>query len=218
MTRSTMSWLKLSRVRSRGNLAQVLLRLMMVCNDITLAEDAWSSWVGDERPNRQGRQTNAKMYFFRLQIAHVYEAMEIIKQIAKHHLLAVEVCDVRTRGSFADLQAFLAHGDYRNISKGMRNAVTFHYTQPPVETSLASLASRHGDFSTTVSRGTEAYLWYFELADRVLDNIVVRQIWEIPLDDDVRAAADDIAVRLGRVREQFVDFAGNFVLHHIGLR
>jgi hypothetical protein len=105
------------------------------CNDITLAEDAFSRWVEEERPAWKGRQTGAKMYFFRLQISHIHEAMEVIKQIKKDHLLAVEATDPRTRESFAALQAFLKSDDYKKIAKLMRHFVTFHYQQGPVETS-----------------------------------------------------------------------------------
>jgi hypothetical protein len=67
---------------------------------------------------------------------------------------------------------------------------------------------------SAVTRGDTAYLWYFKAADEVVDSIVVRQIWGIPSDADVRVEADRIADRVHQIFLWFMDFSGEFVWNY----
>jgi hypothetical protein len=59
-------------------------------------------------------------------------------------------------------------------------------------------------------------LWYFKVADDVVDSIVVRQIWAIPRYADMRAEADKVADRAHQIFRWFVDFAGEFIWKYCG--
>lgn len=61
----------------------LVVKLMMACNDMQLANEALSSWKENQPRNRQCRQAGAKMYFARLQMAHLHEALKIIEEIRK---------------------------------------------------------------------------------------------------------------------------------------
>ena len=45
----------------------------------------------------------------------------------------------------------------------------------------------------------------------VVDSIVVRQIWAIPRDADLRVEADKVADRAHQIFLWFVDFSGEFI-------
>jgi hypothetical protein len=62
--------------------------------------------------------------------------------------------------------------------------------------------------------GNEALDWHFEPGDMVEDRLVVRKIFEIPADTDVRVEVDKILVELHEIAAVFGDFAGYFVKYH----
>ncbi len=59
--------------------------------------------------------------------------------------------------------------------------------------------------------GDDIHSSRFDFADVVLDTIVCRKLWEIPVTVDVRAEADRIADWCFRRSVQFLDFGGDFV-------
>ena len=77
MSRSTHKFARLDAIVSKGELGSVLIRLMMAINDMSLAMDAQRRWTEDSMKNREHRERGAKIYFIRLQISHIYEAMKI---------------------------------------------------------------------------------------------------------------------------------------------
>jgi len=81
VSRSTHKFARLDAIASKGDLGSVLIRLMIVINDMTLAMDAQRRWTEDPTRERQHRQRGAKIYFVRLQLAHIYEAMKIVEEI-----------------------------------------------------------------------------------------------------------------------------------------
>ena len=81
MSSSTHKFARLDAIASKGELGSVLIRLMMVINDMSLAMDAQRRWTEDAKNERKHRERGAKIYFIRLQISHIYEAMKIVKEI-----------------------------------------------------------------------------------------------------------------------------------------
>jgi hypothetical protein len=80
VSRSTHKYGRLDVIASKGALGSVLIRLMMVINDMSLAMDALRRWTEDAKTEREHRARGAKIYFIRLQRAHIYEAMDIIRR------------------------------------------------------------------------------------------------------------------------------------------
>jgi len=81
VSRSTHKFARLDAFTSKGALGSVLIRLMMVINDMSLAMDAQRRWTEEARSERKHRERGAKIYFIRLQISHIYEAMQIVEEI-----------------------------------------------------------------------------------------------------------------------------------------
>jgi hypothetical protein len=215
MGRSSTRFINFQRIGAPGNLASTILRLMMACNDQTLVDDALAAWHRERSDAHERRAVGAKMYFVRLQIAHVFEALSIIQTIRDTSELAdaVSAYDVRTRGSFDKIANFIDTDDYKKMVR-IRNNITFHYDEGAVAKAFREVAAEHPDLSLHISMGDETIDWFFEPADRIIDRIVVRDIFAVPREADVRAEVDNIVVRLHDVVKAFADFAGYFIWHH----
>jgi hypothetical protein len=62
-----------------------------------------------------------------------------------------------------------------------------------------------------VTLGHDPLDWYFELADRVHEKVVVRYIFEVPKGADIGKESDVIAGRIFDMAEALGEFAGYFV-------
>lgn len=191
---------------------------MMACNDLQLANEALSDWKQEQPNSKRYRQQGAQMYFVRLQLGHLYEALKIISEINQDNDLrdVVNLCDSRTQESFSALMQ-LSHGDsnkrFEELVGRVRHNLVFHYEQSGklITKALKDRASRPEARNTSVTRGNHAYLWHFKVADDIVDSIVTRQIWRIPRDADLREEADKVADYVHEVLIQFADFAGEFI-------
>jgi hypothetical protein len=147
----------------------------------------------------------------------MYEGLDIIKDISADEQLmkVVETCDQRTKQSFHTLTTYVEPGsklkELESIAGRIRNSVSFHYDESGklIKRGIDALASR-GKVSS-VTRASAAPDWYFELADRVVDEIVCRQIWNIPEDADQSAEADNVIDKIHEVFLVFMDFSGEFI-------
>jgi hypothetical protein len=177
---------------------------------MSLAMDAQRRWTEDPIKQRKHRERGARIYFLRLQLAHIYEAMKIIEEIRRTPslMIAVDRSGGRTRKAFDALVAFMAGPQYRDIMGRMRNKLTFHYDKTIVESALASLVAKHPDASGTMSLGDEPHNWYFEPGDMVGERAAVREIFKVPEGADVVAEADKIVIELDKIKGLFGGFAG----------
>src|ERR1700730_4859846 len=123
------------KLHARGKSATLVIKLMMACNDLQLANEALSQWKDEQPRNRSNRQRGARMYFLRLQIAHLFEAFKIIDEIRNDTLLSALVwqCDQHTQASFKYLEQFARGGTQRQwfqtIVGRIRGNLTFHYDE-----------------------------------------------------------------------------------------
>jgi hypothetical protein len=192
---------------------------MMACNDMQVANEALAEWKSEQLPHKRHRQFGAKMYFVRLQISHLYESLKIIDQIRGDRQLMklVDQCDAKTQQSFQELEAFLPNGAKRQWLDRMvgklRHNLVFHYDESGklIERAIADRAARAEAWHSSVTRGSAAYLWHFKPADDILDSIVVRQIWGVPRQQDMRTEVDRIVDEIHQVFLSFVDFSGEFI-------
>jgi len=68
--------------------------------------------------------------------------------------------------------------------------------------------------SSWISKGSETILWYFGLADELINSIVVRHMVKVPEEadaDEMQAAVDDVIVEVHGVQVMFAEFAGNLL-------
>jgi hypothetical protein len=185
---------------------------MMAMNDIGVANDALQEWDQTESRKKKARQNGGKLYFGRMQMAHVYEALLIIKEISETASLlqAVERCDSRTRRSFEVVAVFLNTEDFRRLLR-LRNNAAFHYDRKLALRALHQIVEKYPSDASSLSLGTDTLDWYFELGDKVLDRLVIREIFNVSEDEDMNDAINAVLDRLYAMALAFSDFAGYFI-------
>jgi len=143
MPRSTTWAITTKSIYDKDLLGPILLRLMLASNDITIANDCWKEWHGEYGDSNKNRQPGAKMYFVRLLLAHLHEAMKIIRDIKKTPKLmeAVEACEEKTQRDFATVWALVGTKDYKSIIT-MRNKIGSHWDDDVVAPALAEMNAK----------------------------------------------------------------------------
>ena len=219
MPRSHTRYVDFRELKNRGPAAGIVIKLMMVCNDLSFSNQPLADWKEDQEGSRRARQQGAKLYFHRLQMAHFYEGFEQVRAIKADQTLydLLHRCDVRTQESFRFLDSYLPHGTQRipfeRLFGHIRNNLAFHYDQSGklIGRAIAEL-SRRADPIGSVTRASTAHDWYFQAADRVINSIVCFQSWSIPEDaPNLSEQADEIAMECHEIFLRFVDFAGEFI-------
>lgn len=223
MSRTTTRIVNMQTLADRPG-ASTVIKLMMACNDLSLANEAQGVWKDERSPMRKSRSTGAQMYFVRLQVSHLNEALKIIRELRDDASLmrTVDLCDAQTRASFATLKQFISggakHAEFAKVAGRIRQNLGFHYDESGklIVKALKDRVSKYGASRSSVTRGSTAHLWHFELADEILDRIVVREIWKIPEAADLRNEADKMALWIHEVLLAFVDFSGEFIWKYLG--
>ena len=217
MGRSSTRYVNFALLQARLPSSATVVKLMMACNDMALANQALGTWKSEFERTRGSRSWGASLWAIRAQISYMYEGLDIIKHILADEQLmqVVASCDHLTQQSFESLKSYAEPGsklkELESIAGRIRNSVSFHYDESGklIKRGIDSLASR-GKVSS-VTRARAAPDWHFELADRVVDEIVCRQIWNIPEDADQSVEADKVIDRIHKVFLTYMDFAGEFI-------
>ena len=206
-------------LKSRGRSAVIVVRLMMACNDLSLADQALADWRKEQRRNRLSKQTGAFMYFIRAQISHLHEGLKIIEQLRKDPELleTLQRCDSHTKRCFQELCAGPKRERFDKLATRIRSNLAFHYDESGklIARAISDRAARPKAKVSVVTRGDTIHSWYFKVADDVVDSIAVRQIWDIPRDADLRGQVDAIMEELHTILCQFLDFSGEFIWKYL---
>lgn len=82
------------KLQSQGDEGVLILRLMMACNDLTTANQALGMSYKDTREKTDYIRRGSTMYFVRLQLSHLHEALEVVSEIRDHPKLlrVIEDC------------------------------------------------------------------------------------------------------------------------------
>lgn len=219
MAQTSTKYISFETLKRRGPSAVTVIKLMMACNDMSLANQALTDWKKEQPLMKKSRQVGARMYFVRTQLAHLHEGLKVIEAFrADPSLMAhLAVCDKKTQQSFQKLVPFLPgeskHSEFERLVGRLRHNLTFHYDQTGklVEKAISDRAERADAKQSSVTRGSTGHLWHFKVADDVVDSIVVRQIWKIPRNSHLREEADKIADRIHQIFLWFIDFSGEFI-------
>ncbi|MFZ0479152.1 MAG: hypothetical protein WAL71_08380 [Terriglobales bacterium] len=223
MSRTTTRTVNVATFADRPG-ASTVIKLMMACNDLSLANDAQGVWKSEQSPTRKSRAKGAGMYFVRLQVSHLNEALKIIRELRDDPSLMklVDQCDAQSRASFTKLEQFMPggaqHGQFGKVAGRIRQNLGFHYDESGklIAKALKDRVAKHCTSPSSVTRGSTAHLWHFELADEILDRIVVREIWKIPEPADLRTEADKTAMWIHDILLAFIDFCGEFIWKYVG--
>ena len=203
-----------------GEDANVVVRLMMACNDMALANQALEISMSENHPYPDKRTSRAAgMYFVRIQLSHLYEALKVIDDLRARPVLKrlVDSSDFRTKGSFAHLEQHLPGGKRREwfekLIAQLRHNLGFHYHESGswIQWAINDRAERPGARYSSITRGDHAYRWRFSVADAVIDSIVCRKIWEIPREKDLEHEIGLITGEINVLFLSYVDFCGEFI-------
>ena len=217
-------FLNFERLAAKGADGAVIVKLMMACNDMTLANLALTDWKKPQPLERRDLEVGARLYFVRIELAHLYEGLKIIKEIQASAALraCVETCDTRTRDSYSELEQYVEggarHPEIEHLVGRIRHTITFHYygCGKAIRKAIASRAGRSEARQTSITRGSSAHRWRFAVADDVIDSIVVRDIWSVPFASDVRPEVDAIAMSIHDIELKFLDFCGEYIWKYCG--
>jgi hypothetical protein len=217
MGRSRTWFVKASTIANQSELSGTLIRLMLSVNDISLASDANDEWAAATEKRRMARKNSARMYFVRILMSHVYEALLIVRDLSQSQALraAVDKCDTQTVAAFRSLETFIDSSEMKALDT-LRNRASFHYDRQLPERSLREIAHQSPNKSWSYSMGSEALDWYFELGDAVMDRIVIRDVLglKLPKGPERTKKTEEVAGRLQEISITFTNFAAHFVRHY----
>jgi hypothetical protein len=164
----------------------------------------------------------AALYFVRLQMAHLHEALKIVNEIQGRPNLRRLVDECHATDLFDQLLTFAKggpqRGDFQRYVELVRHKVTFHYDQDMVQAALDDRAGRRGDTAHFVTLADDISRVRFQVADDLVNTLVCHQIWEITPGPEAQTEADRIADFGFRIYETFLDFAATFIAHYVRLR
>jgi hypothetical protein len=210
---SSRTWsVRSAKLLENEKLGAIILRLMMAMNDLGITNSSMAEWEKTDDPKKKARWRGGVLYFGRVQSAHLFEALTIIAEIRNDSdlMAAVDNSDPATKASFDTVAKFLDDADYKMMAK-MRNVVAFHYGPKLAMRRLRNLVDDWPEHRTMYSLGSETLDWYFELGDLIADEIVIREVFEIPDGTNIKTAAIAVLDRLHKIGTAFTDFAGHFI-------
>jgi hypothetical protein len=195
-----------------SGMSSVMVRLMMVVNDLGIINESLRHWNTSTDEERRGRKGGGRAFFVRVQMAYVFEGLGVIKDIRADKGLMEKVgkCDRKTQDCFNKVCAFIDSVDYPLLAE-FRNSAGFHYDAKRAVRGVEEIATEFPEDTSSMTLGTESLDWYFQLGDKVHEKIVVRYIFEVPKDRNVVKESDAIAGRVFDVAEALAEFAGYFV-------
>jgi hypothetical protein len=156
---STTRIVRTARLATDEEIASVVLRLMMAMNDIGVANDALQEWDQTQSRKKKARQNGGKLYFGRIQMPHIYEALLIIEEIKQTASLvrAVERCDIRTQRSFEAVATFLYTEDFKRLRR-LRNNAAFHYDSKLGLRALHQIIEKYPGDTSSLSWGAKHWI------------------------------------------------------------
>jgi hypothetical protein len=205
------------RKLARATGASVIARVAMVCNDLAIANSSMGRYKAVKSNALNHVLQGAQMYFVRVSCGHLNEGVRVIGEVRDDPSLGslVNRCSLEAQSAFTDLCACLPkgskHKEFKRFVGWIRNRVAFHYGAKDVDWALEERGNKLNPGSCSMTLGEDIHSCRFEFADAILDTIVCRRLWQIPVEADVRAEADRISDWCFRKSLQFLVFGEDFV-------
>jgi hypothetical protein len=145
------------------------------------------------------------------------EGIRAIEEIRNDAALSALVarCDAAAQSAFAELRECLPSGkryaEFQRYIPSVRNKTAFHYDTAEIKGALEHRTKHHSNSPCAMTIGEDVHSCRFDFADVVIDTIVCRKLWAIPIAADVRAEADRIADWCCTKSVEFLTFGGDFV-------
>lgn len=130
-------------------------------------------------------------------------------------MVAVNQRDARTQENYKNLLAILRSPERGHLLR-FRTKATFHYDVEVSTEHLQAVIAHDLAATWSYSVGSTPLDWHFELADAVMDRMVVRFVLAV---DEARGPARSLKVgerstRLDEIATIFIDFATHFIERH----
>jgi hypothetical protein len=216
MGRNRTSLMKSTSVSARPELTATLVRLMLSVNDIALAADANDQWAETGDRKRAAMRNAARGYFVRVLLSHVYEGLLIVQEISRSANLrsAVDECDKQTISAFRFLEHVVKSHEMK-VFHAPWNRATFHYDRQLPLLSFEEIAEAEPERQWSCSAGSEPLDWRFEVADAVVDRMMIREVFRLrgPRGPERTAKTEELATQLQDISHRFTEFAFHFVRH-----
>lgn len=203
----------------RPDEAGVVIRLMMVCNDLTIANAYLRELREGQTRVADHVRWGAGVYFLRMQIGHLSEAMSVIGALRKSPplLRLVHQCTERGRDAFRELEACLmGQANFKQFESQMmrvRNKTAFHYDDKLVRKALMDRA-KTAIKPQSVTASNDVQQVRFGVADAILDTLTVRHIWKIG-ELDLNEKLDEILDFGFRLFVAVMDFGQEFIMRYV---
>ncbi len=212
MSRTQTIFIDLQRLRSTGDSALIIIKLMMALNDLMLANQCVKEFKKEKSPIRKHVQKGASMYFVRLQIGHLREALKIVQEIKNNNILndLMERCSQDAKDAFhrlADcLKGGTEHGKFEQYVSRIRHSTVFHYDNGKLIDKVLKEGKR-----SKITFGDDITLSRFDLADEIISGIVCKQICGVNSQTEI----DDIMCWGFDIAKSLIDFSGEFIYKFI---
>ena len=211
MSRTSTLYIDLKRL-ARLDDAGLVIRLMMVCNDVSVANAKLGEAYHEQDPEQ--RDWGATVYFQRLEVSHMHEAMSIIEDVNSRPSMRglLSRCSERCRTAFEVLASCLRGGANSAKFKShtiLRNTVGFHYGEKLVQKALLDRASTAKKPSTTTTSNDVRKIRY-KLADDILGTLMVHQIWGAH-GAEMNDKLDEVLQFLDCLVRALLEFGGEFI-------
>ena len=191
--------------------------MMMSINDLSLINNAIGDWSEATDRKKVRRKVGEELYYVRILMGHVYEALKMIKFMAKDPKLRDMVmdCDRHTIEGFLLVEKFVESPEM-DIPEDFRNKAAFHYDRfLPIE-NLNKIKEELPDHPFAYCMGRDGLDWHYELGDMVMGRMLIRDVFkqDYPKSEERQKKVEEIAVRQQEIARAFTDFAGHFIRHY----
>lgn len=196
----------------------------MAFNDLLLANISLSRYQDGKITADKYIKDGATMYFVRLQIGHLHEALKIVKDFKDCSQLhnSISSGNKGVINAYNKLCQYIEEGsNYRDFQKYfglVRNNLSFHYHDNGkwIKEALKNRIRIKKQATSRITYG-ELEDTRFELADQIVDSIVCRHIFNIPYEVDLEKNRKELdrILKLGSdIGRAFLVFVGGFMYHY----
>jgi hypothetical protein len=217
MSRTKTISIDLRKLYAHDEESVIVLRLMMACNDLATANEALGRWQRESDDRKQYIRHGALMYFIRLQMAHLNEALSVIPDLRANTILLglVAECPSSTAELFNFLCDHVVGGkrrkEFDKYLVRVRHQITFHYDQGIIRRALKDRTRRRGDDAHWMTLADDVSRVRFQVADDLINTLVSHHIWQIDPNSGVQDEANRILDFGFRIFKAFLDFCGSFI-------
>jgi hypothetical protein len=202
---------------ARADSASTVVRVAMVCNDLAIANSSLGHFKNLSANAMSHVRQGGALYFVRMSCGHLREGMKAVQQIRDDVALSVLVtrCGAPAQSAFAQLCECLHAGkhqaEFQRYVLSVRDKTAFHYDTSEIKQALEFRTKHHSNSLCAMTIGEDIHSCRFDFADVVIDTVVCRKLWALPIGVDVRAEADRISDWCCTKSIEFLNFGGDFV-------